>query len=285
MSDPLDELASAYLDREATPDEVAQVESTPAMLERVEELRQVSIRNADLDAPPPGLRETQIGRALELFDQLGAADDFDPGSSSTEPAPSGAPVTPLRRRARAPWLASAAAALVVVAGLGLAVDRLGGGNDSEATQAEGSDAGGAAESSVADLAASEAVRSEEADAFGELPEESATEGADDESVAADAAEAAPTTTPSNRSFTGADDPFDIAEAVGLTGAAPSDAAPDAELEAATRQCLDGLGFDRPTASAFIVYDGVPGLVVRTTSAPDRVIVFDRACAVLVDRPG
>ncbi len=285
MSEPRDELASAYLDREATPDEVAEVESTPELLDRVEQFREVARRNAEPPSPPADLKTRQIDRALELFDDLGALGELAPIDAGAVPTPTpNAPVVPLRRRARSAWAASAAAALVVVAGLGFAVDRLGDRSDREATEAVASDASGAAESPLAGPVTAEAARAE-SDAVGALADEAAPDQAEDDAMAADSLSQLTTTAPTDRSFTAADDPFEIAAAVGLTKAGPSHAAPDGELETITNECVGVIGIDRAISSAFITYDRVPAVVVRTTSAPDRVVVFDRSCAVLVDVVG
>ena len=76
-----DELVSAYLDGEAAPDEVAIVESNSELMARVEELRSVV---EQLSSPPPaseGLKDSQIGAALDLFDEL-FAESAEPTAST-----------------------------------------------------------------------------------------------------------------------------------------------------------------------------------------------------------
>ena len=115
------ELASAYLDGEATSDERARVEGDAELLALVDRMRRV--RNAVSEiapAPAPG-RERAIAAALREFDRSAAETD--------QPTPP-ANVVPLDRRRRLSALqgltAAAAAALVVVGGFVIA-----GRNDSD----------------------------------------------------------------------------------------------------------------------------------------------------------
>ncbi|MEM7273326.1 MAG: hypothetical protein AAF547_09625 [Actinomycetota bacterium] len=110
--DELDALASAYLDGEATPEEVALVERDPALLARVEELRAVG----DLVAQPPAgpgdaVRAAQLAAAMAAFDDLGLDGTADPATAelpatpvadavSDDPDPGGAPVVDLASRSR-----------------------------------------------------------------------------------------------------------------------------------------------------------------------------------------
>lgn len=73
MNEELDELASAYVDGEASPDEMARVESDPQLLSLVEEFR--ALRQSSLPAPQfdVGLQEQHISAALAAFDELHAA--------------------------------------------------------------------------------------------------------------------------------------------------------------------------------------------------------------------
>jgi len=69
LFDDLDELASAYLDGETTPEETARVEADPLLVERVEELRLISEAAATPVTPPPeAARESAIAAALAAFD-------------------------------------------------------------------------------------------------------------------------------------------------------------------------------------------------------------------------
>ena len=70
--DELDLLASAYLDGEATPEEVALVERDPALQARVEEFRTLGGGLADTPAPSPALRQAHLTAALAEFGTLRA---------------------------------------------------------------------------------------------------------------------------------------------------------------------------------------------------------------------
>ena len=64
-----DELVSAYLDGEATPAEIAEVEQNNALMARVEQLRSVRDAVAAPVAPMPAeLRDQMIGAALAAAD-------------------------------------------------------------------------------------------------------------------------------------------------------------------------------------------------------------------------
>jgi hypothetical protein len=72
--DELDLLASAYLDGEATSEEVAMVERDPELLARfearVEEMRAVSGQLGSVAGPPPALKEQHLAAAMATFDGL-----------------------------------------------------------------------------------------------------------------------------------------------------------------------------------------------------------------------
>ena len=123
-----DELASAYLDGEATPAEIAEVEASDALLARVEEFRALRDAVAEPVAPLPQDRQDDlIGAALDAA--LGAAE-------AEEAARAEAKVVPLRRPQR---LLLAMAAVVVllaaVVGTGLIASRGGDDFDESATLA------------------------------------------------------------------------------------------------------------------------------------------------------
>lgn len=109
------ELASAYLDGEATDTEVARVESDTALLDQV---RQLEALRSRLGAPPPpaDLVEAHVGTALTAFD--GLRDDVtDP------PGESASPVADLAARRTRRWyervpLGAVAAGVAVVALVG-----------------------------------------------------------------------------------------------------------------------------------------------------------------------
>ncbi len=71
--DELDLLASAYLDGEATPEEVALVERDPALQARVAELRSISERlRAPVPPPSEQLKERQLAAAMAGLGSLDA---------------------------------------------------------------------------------------------------------------------------------------------------------------------------------------------------------------------
>ena len=172
MSEELDELASAYIDGEATSDEAARVESTPELLDLVDELRSVRASSLELPYPEEATKERHLAAALAAFDEqrdlrpshLAVAsssasfphDDRDEESESdagetTSTTESNATVVPMRPRTsgRTPpaWMVNAAAALVVVGGVGFALTQLPSGSDETvADSVELSEADGDAES-------------------------------------------------------------------------------------------------------------------------------------------
>ncbi len=113
-----DELVSAYLDGEATPAEIAEVEQDGALMARVEQLRAVRDAAAAPVAPMSAeLRDQMIGTALAVAD-----------AESAQRREAG--IVPIHRR-RETLLATAAAAvlLAAVVGAGLIASR--GGDDDE----------------------------------------------------------------------------------------------------------------------------------------------------------
>lgn len=123
---PDDELVSAYLDGEATADEVARVESEPALAARVAELERVRARLAAPD-PPAGALDSHVSAALAAFD--------DPDRDA------GAPVATLAgHRARRLYdripLGAVAAAVVVLALIGALTQIDFGSEDDVATSAD-----------------------------------------------------------------------------------------------------------------------------------------------------
>ena len=178
--DPLDELASAYLDDEATPAERARVEADQDLLVRVSELRRARMALQAMSPIDPVERDATLEAALAEFD-LGALYAATGSSESDEPRPDHEPgdataaagaaargasapvaavrVTPVdqiaaKRVERAgrrdlarrfvPWLAAAAA----IGAIGLVIPRLGSSsNDSSSSSA--TTAGAAADAAAA----------------------------------------------------------------------------------------------------------------------------------------
>ena len=80
MSDHHDDLASAYLDGQLSPEESARVESDPQLMAEVDALAGVVERLQSEEAPvDAGTRQRHLTAALAAFDQLG----FDPSSAPT----------------------------------------------------------------------------------------------------------------------------------------------------------------------------------------------------------
>ena len=130
-ADPLDELASALVDGEATDAERTRA-GDPAVSERVAAFERVAgIVATPVPAPSDAHREAAIAAAVAAI--------------ADAAAPVGR-VVPMRRRTGAPrWLPAAAAVAVVVAGLGLLVAALGsvdGDGDEAATDSASEEAGG-----------------------------------------------------------------------------------------------------------------------------------------------
>ena len=170
MSDFDDELASAWLDGELTPDEQARVEADPAVVEARHQLDPVRRVVAQPVGVPEVLREDHLARALDEW-------------SATVRAEASHVVVPIRqRRTRSGpvWLSRAAVLLVAVGALGVgatAIRGQGSGEEAETaavTAASGADqadsgleaaGGGAVESAEAD----DAARAEEGQALAAPP--------------------------------------------------------------------------------------------------------------------
>ncbi len=203
MTDHHDDLASAYLDGQLSPEEAARVEADPGLLAEVDALAAV-VERLQTEEPPvdAGTRERHLSAAMAAFDEALAPtnvialdsaagrsaagddptrvypqpDDMARRTAKVASATSGpASVRRLddRRRQGLPsWLSAAAALLVIGGGIGWFLSRQDQGDDSAAvsldatTSAEGSGA-------VADDAAFEST------AEGSPPTSAAALGADD----------------------------------------------------------------------------------------------------------
>jgi hypothetical protein len=144
---PDDELVSAVLDGEATPDERARVEGDPVLRARLEEFASVRDLIGGPVAPPDQMTKARAIAAAK----------------ASRPQPLPPRVVARRRQSEAPRVLAVAAAIVVcLAGLGFLVSQVdssddGGGSDAAAVS--GDDAGDAGESSAdapTDAAATEA---------------------------------------------------------------------------------------------------------------------------------
>ena len=207
-----DELVSAYLDGEATPAEIAEVEQNDALLARVEQLRSVRDAVAAPVAPMPAeRREQMIGAALAAAD-----------AENTQRRE--ARIVPVHRR-RETLLAVAAAAvlLAAVVSAGLIASR---GGDDEADMAAAP-----TESADADTATGDTAAAAEA---APMPEE--------EPMAEEAAMAATTT--AAYAETAEEEPMAEAEAA-MDAAEAADEAAMAELEAASAAAEAELAMEAP----------------------------------------
>ncbi len=197
MTDDSYELVSAYLDGQATDEEVARIEADPSLLQEVAAMRAISeelVQNPP--APDPVVRDSQIAAALDLFDILAAApaendhaDQTDDGTGD-EGAAAIVDITQARQgRARAEarqakarpngvprWLGVAAGLLIVVGGVGwIATQGFGGADDASETasvQPTGDDAGSDGELTVAESGEELSAEADEAAEGGREVEQS-----------------------------------------------------------------------------------------------------------------
>lgn len=210
MSDHYDELVSAYLDGEVTPEEAAEVEADASLLTQVQQFERVRLTSLPPVAPAPEIKERHLAAALAEFDSL-------------------APVQQISGRSRPDhrvrWLSSVAAAALVLAGVGIALRQRssdGGSNDDFASAEAETDAG----SEVAEVTRSAGSSLAMEDAVEEESEESADDGGDAAGGAADQTTLmAPlltfTETPD------AEEALALAEEMGLVPPAPDGTAIDA----------------------------------------------------------
>lgn len=219
----LDLLASAYVDGEATPDEVALVERDPELQARVEVFRAVKVDDAAV-TPPPGLLDRHVAAALAEFDatagsntpdQLGttapvvdlrdaAASRADGAATTGRRTADRAAGRTRRRTARTmpAWLPAAAGFVIVGGGFLWAVGQTGGDDDDAADteaaaietdagddEAEAMDEG--AEDSAAMSAMSDDAMEESDEGDDAMAEDGAAESDRTTGGAADADAAAP----------------------------------------------------------------------------------------------
>ncbi len=216
--DDLDLLASAFLDGEATSEEVAMVERDPELLARVEQLRAISGRlGASVSPPPAALKEQHLAAALAEFDNPTAAaptvkvapgevvDMTDRVRNADRPTSlDGRRAAKAKRRSIPQWLPAAAAFLLIGGGVVWLAGQTGSDDMDAATEALDT-AAGSDESS--DFATEESQRAESessaagetmaADESAEDAMEESSEESDDEAmemVEEEAAESQPATT-------------------------------------------------------------------------------------------
>lgn len=265
--DPDVELASAHLDGELGPDEHARAED-PAVQAQLAALAGIADQVRDVPPAPAGLLDDQIARAMGAFDEDGTVVAIG--------------------RDRTPWwqripLGAVAAALVVVALVGIA-SLAGQGGDDEADTAtaalesadEGADGGGSAEDSFAADAADEEAAFESSAGAGAGGDRPAFESYDDLAAG-------------------------IRDELGTSGATSAAPAPDDpqpttsqrseadEETASTDPCgaVQVLGID-PAAvllvrPAIVIPDPVTVVVHEAADGRRLAVVDDATCEVVLDR--
>lgn len=263
MNDRLVELASAYVDGEASPEEIAWVEANDEARALVAEFRRLAESNRSLPTPPPTLSTRHLTQALTLFDTLGSAEGGDKPMTPT------ATVTPLRPR-RGARLTQMAAGLLLIGAIGLAATQLrpGGNSDDSAEMAEVAPAAETA-----------------AEAFAvEAGDGAMVAGGDDEaapfSATADALRDA--SAPEAPVFSQADPADAIVAGLGLDLEAP-DLAGDAITDSATF-CNEG---DFPAAGTpeqvrFLTYEDQVAQLLYYHEPVRRLIIVNDSCVVLRD---
>ncbi len=155
-----DELVSAVLDGEATPDERARVAADPVLSARLAEFATVAEAVGAPVAPAPAeARDTVIAAAV---------------AEARRPDPVVVPLRP--RRPTGSFLAAAAAVLAVLLVAGLFAGRLGGGDDQGAESADSADSGsdGTEESGGAEAADDATAEAETADTAADAFSDAAT---------------------------------------------------------------------------------------------------------------
>jgi hypothetical protein len=192
------DLASAYLDGEASDDERARVEGDPALLAEVERLRRVRAAVAEVPPASAAARDAAVAAALAAFDEL--------HGNSAPAAPTN--VVPLEHRRRvqrtqAALTAVAAAAVLVIGGFIIA--NRGGDDDATTARQQPPAVAPAADESVASEALPSAAPT--------------TTGVSTTAVAADVASAATVS-----ELEAADAPLAAAPSELVTEASASDAA-------------------------------------------------------------
>lgn len=300
-TDPADNdlLASLYLDGEATEDERAQVEADPALMARVRAFEALA---ADLSnvAPPPDLGRMQISAALDLFDQQREPTEHTTPAQNTPPASTAGVTSLAERRERKQskgipsWLGVAAAAALVVGGLGFASTLGGGGDDASSTDVameSAAEPSASAASRVQDEApATTAADSADSFASDDAMEESEEMDAMEEETASDDA-AAP------EADSAADDAGEEASDVAETGPSP---VPLDGLEAETAADYLALLSDQPLQSianspcagsplveglfgvdSFIpvVFDGVISSLLVQDGVPSTAVIVGPTCEI------
>lgn len=182
MTNDFDDLVSAYIDGQATPEEVALVEGDPELRSRAETLRAMAAGLADTPPAPAALRTRHLGAALDAFDELSTTtSEAGTDTRGLTEAGRSAPVVDLagrRRRASSRaaqvehsgrrtglpnWLGAAAALLLVFGGLGWIISQSGGDDDFDTAATEIGESEDQADSVAANDAAADESTTEAAE--------------------------------------------------------------------------------------------------------------------------
>lgn len=129
--DHLDELASAYLDGAASPDEAAVVGADPALQARVAAMAEVRAALQQVVAAPADRRDAALAAARAAF-EAGEPSDASPAA----PAPLRSPAARWRWSPRTVRLVGAAAVVLLLAAVVPVLSRLGDDDDSQAARFE-----------------------------------------------------------------------------------------------------------------------------------------------------
>ena len=261
------ELISAYVDGEATDEEVARVEADADLLARADELAALRERLA-APAAPAGLVDTHVAAALDVMTVDGSAATAASVTSLGEHRAR-------RLLARVPVLAAAAVVVVVAIAGALAARDLGG------------------NSSSSDETAAMAVTSTTLatpDAGGSVFDSNAA-GTDEATLAPAPGTARPAFSSMEdfAAFVGARDRTAEPEADTATGAAPTTTIPTAGPPTDPCDAVSVAGVDPAAVDAVVpaTVAGRPvtGVVVQTAGDQPRLLVVDDAtCTVVDERP-
>ncbi len=304
MSQHWDDIASAHIDGEASAADSARLMADPEGRAALEQLRRVSEANANVPPAPSGLGDLQLGAALDLFDEL-ASDaristpvSSDGGDAALEP--SGKVIAFQQRRATR-WVMGAAAALVVVAGAGLALTQTASNSDPTAEMA---DAGASAESELGNQAAASKIQSDESmaaapmaddDTAGETAESAATAADDSGSDASSDAETFVTDqSTTTAAAAGAENPtplvditaddqlFDVVDRLTDAQQLLDDPETDTDqtLQLLLNRCSSAFEEFSAPAAASVRFDLQPATLIYSSTPIERVVVITEDCTIL-----
>lgn len=296
MNEELDELASAYVDGEASAEEIARVEGDPELLSLVEEFRALR-QPSEVGDIDPARREQHISAALAAFDEVhgsqpsqlaiaqtdsqtnAGADDRLSERAAASPDSATTNVASLdqhRSRRRPPaWLLNAAAAVVVVGGVGFALTQLpdsSGGDDAAQVFDETE-----LEAEAADLSSASGA-AEETDAMADDASDAASSGAANEALTTLADEAGGAEEEAGDSMED-DAEASPAEDSAADDLAPEDSAAEAEDSAEPVPAVPVGGFDGTESASEVLQilagdEAAEGLDIAELSPADQTDCFE-----------